>query len=382
MKNKAVYITGCGMTKFGELWEQDLRDIGVSALLEALDEAKIKPNKLDAIFIANMTGSTFSGQQHLGALFCSELGINIPAFHIEAACASGGVAINNAFNTLQGGSYSTVAVLGVEKMSDLDSADVTKGLTPASDEEWEAYYGVTFPSLYAMLARSYMEAYQITREDLGLVAIKNHKHAALNPLAQFPNEISTQDILKAQMIASPLSIMDSAPITDGAAAVILSTKKSSVPKIIASQIATDTLALHDRESLTELKSAQIASKAAFAQANLSIDNIDIAEVHDCFTIAELLAYEDLGLAQKGKARELIESGQTELNGRIPINTSGGLKACGHPIGATGVKQIVEITRQMQGKCEARQVKKTIKYGLTHNIGGSGATAVINIIQNA
>ncbi len=376
---KEIYIKGTGLTKFGEAWTKDLRDLAFEAGIKAIKNAKINPKEIDAIYVANMNAGVFAGQEHLGALVSSIFNLDVPAFHIEAACASGGVAINQAYLALQSGAYKNVLVLGVEKMTDQDAGSVSKGLTSAADEEWESHYGATFPSLYAMIAQEHMRKYKTTKKDLALISCKNHKNATLNPNAQFQKEIEINDVLNASPVAEPLGLLDCSPITDGAAAIILSSNKKSEVKLIASEVSTSTLALHDRKDITTLDAAVKASKKAYKSAKIKPSDIDIAEVHDCFTIAEILAYEDLGFCKKGEGAKLIRLGKTNLNGKLPINTSGGLKACGHPVGATGVKQVIEIAAQLSGRAGKRQVKNNLKYGLTHNIGGSGATAVVNIL---
>jgi len=274
-----------------------------------------------------------------------------------------------------------VLVVGVEKMTDVSAGDGTKGLSSAADEEWESFYGVTFPSLYAMMAREHMRKYGTTKNDLGLVSIKNHENGKLNPLAHFQREITMDKYINASNVASPLGLLDCSPISDGAAAIVLSSKKGKYPVTLkSSEIATSSLALHDREDITTIDACVNASKKAYTQAHIKASDIDIAEVHDCFTIAEIIAYEDLGFAKKGEGAKLIRSGKVKKDGDLPINTSGGLKACGHPIGATGVKQALEITLQLSGEAGKRQVEKNLKYGLTHNVGGSGATCVVNIFK--
>ena len=388
---KDIYIKGTGLTKFGESWNKDLRDLAFEAGIKAIKDAKIdlkrssndtstvRSGEIDAIYVANMNAGTFAGQEHLGALISNIFNLDVPAFHIEAACASGGVAINQAYLALQSGTYKNVLVLGVEKMTDQDAASVSKGLTSAADEEWEAHYGVTFPSLYAMITQEHMRKYKTTKKDLALIACKNHQNATLNPNAQFQKEITIDNVLNASPVAEPLGLLDCSPVTDGAAAIILSSNKKSEVRLIASEVSTSTLALHNRKDITTLDAAVKASKKAYKFANINSSDIDIAEVHDCFTIAEILAYEDLDFCKKGEGTKLIRKGLTNLNGKLPVNTSGGLKACGHPVGATGIKQVIEIATQLSGKGGIRQVKKNLKYGLTHNIGGSGATAVVNIL---
>lgn len=272
-------------------------------------------------------------------------------------------------------------VIGVEKMTDVSSEDATTGLSGASDEEWEASVGATFPSLYAMIAREHMNKYGTSRRQLSMVAVKNHKHGSMNPLAQFPKEISLEDALEATMISDPLNLFDCSPISDGAAAIVLSAgKQTKGVKILASAQAQDSLALHDRADLTTLQATVDASNRAFKAAGIGRKDIGLVELHDCFTIAEICAYEDLGFVEKGKGGEFIEEGKTYFGAELPVNTSGGLKSCGHPVGATGVKQVVEIYNQMIGRAGARQIKKDLKYALAHNVGGSGATAIVSILE--
>jgi len=380
----AVYIQGQGITQFGELWDRDLRSLAVEAALKALKDAKLTIKEIDAIYIANMNTSAFTGQEHLGALIASELQSDKPAMRVEGACASGSLAINAAFNALRSGSYKRVLVIGVEKMTDIEGGQATQALAAASDEEWESYYGATFPSLYALMAREHMRRFGTTREDLALISIKNHYHAVLNPIAQFKKEIKVDDVLKAPVVADPLGLLDCSPISDGAAAIILGVEepKGKPVELVASVIATSSIALHDREDITSLDAAVKASSKAYEALKIKPSDIDIAEVHDCFTIAELIAYEDLGFAAKGRARDELRRGHYHREGKLPVNVSGGLKACGHPVGATGVKQAIEIYLQLSGLAGKRQVKKKrLKLGLTHNVGGTGATCVINIFKS-
>jgi len=376
-----VLVAGIGITKFGEHWEKSLRELAVEASLQAINDAGIDKNKIDALWIGNMSSGRFIGQEHLGALIAGELGLNVPSTRIEAACASGGLAIRHAYLSILSGKIDCALVIGVEKMTDLPTEEATITLATASDQEWEAYYGVTFPGLYAMIAKRHMHDFGTTREQLALVAVKNHEHASLNPIAQFRNKITVEDVLSSSPVAEPLNLLDCSPITDGAAAILLCrenfVKVEKPVYLVASGHAVDTIALHERKSLTELKATKLAAKMAYEEAKIKPKEIDIAEVHDCFTIAEIIAYEDLGFCEKGEGGKLIEQGETRLNGSIPVNTSGGLKACGHPVGATGVKQAVEVVLQLREEAEKRQVKHAQR-ALTHNVGGSGATCVVHI----
>jgi acetyl-CoA C-acetyltransferase len=376
-----VSIIGSAVTHFGELWDLSLRKMAINAAMAALKDANMPPTDLDAIFIANMMGSKSADQSHLGSLISTELGISVDSTRVEAACASGGLAFLRASESILSGRYKKVLVVGVEKMTDLSGGDVSSALMEAGDEEWETSQGATFAGLYALVARSYMERYRVKEEDLALVPVKNHYHASLNPNAHFRNQITVSDVMKSSYVASPIKLLDCSPISDGAAALVLADtsliKMKGQVVLLGSGAATDTLSLAERGDFTSFKSARIASELAFKEAGITPSDIDFAEVHDCFSIAEVLAMEDLGFYEKGKAVNALRKKETTLGGKLPINLSGGLKGCGHPVGATGVKQIVEVTKQLLGKSEERQAKD-VEIGLTHNIGGSGATCAVNI----
>jgi len=255
----------------------------------------------------------------------------------------------------------------------------------AGDQEWELLHGATFPALYALMANRHMREYGTTEEMLASVAVKNHANGVHNKYAQYRKAITIDDVLGSKMVADPLKVLDCSPITDGAAAVVImeleKAKKSGLNyvEVVASAQASDTLALHDRVSMSEVRATKIAADIAYKQAKVTHKDISMAEVHDCFTIAEIMAIEGLGFFEKGKGGQATLDGETQIGGKIPVNTSGGLKACGHPVGATGVKQIVEATWQLRGQAEGRQVDNA-EYALTHNVGGSGATAVIHILK--
>ncbi len=371
-----VGIIGSGITKFGEHWDKSLLDLALEAGNEAITNSGLKRDRIDAVLVANMIYSK-SGQDHLGSLVASNLGIKSASSHVEAACASGGIAIHQAVTSILSGLYKNVLVVGVEKMTDFSSTEISTALMGAASEE-ERKAGLTFPALYALMAKAHMQKFNTTQEQLASVAVKNHYHASLNPKAQFPFEVSLEKVLSSTMVADPLTLFDSSPITDGAAAVVLSKKVSNV-FITGSAVASDSVSLADRESLVEVKATKDASKKALKMAGVTQKDIDLAEVHDCFTIAEILAMEDLGFCKKGEGGKFIESGITKLGGKLPVNTSGGLKGCGHPVGATGVKQIIEVYEQLSGTAGKRQIKNA-KVGLTHNVGGTGATVAIHILQ--
>jgi acetyl-CoA C-acetyltransferase len=374
-----VYIKGTGLTKFGELWDKTLDDLILEASVKALQEAKLQPDQIDAIFIGNMLHGKIGGQDHLGALASSLLGINTPAFRLEAACASGGMAAHSAFYSLLSGQFRNVLVIGAEKMTDVSTSQISSALMGAGSEA-ERQAGLTFPALYALMAKAHMQKYGTTKKHMAAVSVKNHYHASLNPNAQYPYQIDIDRALSAPVVSDPFTVFDSSPITDGAGAIVLSAEggKGDV-YIAASESATDTLDLADRNNLTEIKATSIAAKKAYSKAAIKPEDIDVLEVHDCFTIAEILALEDLGICKKGFAGEFISKGHTKIGGKIPVNTSGGLKACGHPVGATGVKQLIEVSQQLKGGLGQRQVTDP-KIGLTQNVGGTGATVVIHILK--
>ena len=373
-----VFVKGVGMTRFGEHWDKDLRDLAIEAAVKAMDDAEVSRDEIDGIIVGNMDAGRFTGQSHLGSLLASELGLTPKeALRVEGACASGGLSIRQGVLWVKSGLFKHVLVVGVEKMCDVTTGETALILSGAGDAKWEAFYGATFPSLYALVARRHMYEFGTTEEQMAEVAVKNHYHGSMNPFAQFQREISKEDVLESQYVADPLKILDCSPITDGAAAVVLSSKKTDV-EIIGSACATDELSLHNRETITTFRSTVEATKRALNQARIDISKIQVAEVHDCFTIAELLAVEDIGFVEKGKSGKEYEEGRFRLGDSIVINPSGGLKACGHPVGATGVKQIVELTLQLREEAGKRQVNA--EYGLAHNVGGTGGTCVIHILR--
>jgi acetyl-CoA C-acetyltransferase len=380
---KEVAVIGFGMTKFGELWNKSIKDIFVEASLNAIDNAGV--DHIDSIYVGAMSSGIFVGQEHLGAVMSDYLGMNpVPATRVESACASGGISFRQAYLDVASGNSEIVLAAGVEKMN--DGADVTAALATAADQEYEVYNGVTFPGLYAMIANAHMNEYKTTREQLAAVAVKNHANGSNNPNAQFRNIITVDQVLNSTLVADPLRLLDCSPVTDGGAALILCSldiakKFTDTPvKVVVSTQASDTISLYERETFTTLKSVTKAAEKAYQQANLKPENIDLAEVHDCFTISEIVVSEDLGFFEKGCGGPAVEEGKTSLEGgEIPINTSGGLKSKGHPVGATGIAQIIELYEQLTGQAGKRQVKDA-HIGLAQNMGGSGASCTINILE--
>jgi len=381
---RRVAVVGVGLSKFGELWDKGFRDIMLEAGAEALADADLEGKEVEAIFVGNMSGGRYIGQEHIAALIADYAGLaefGIPATRVEAADASGGLAVRQAYMAVASGMHDIVIAAGVEKVTDAENP--MEILSAAADMEWERFVGGTLPALYAIIARMHMESFGTTEEDLALVSVKNHRNGAMNPKAQFRREIKVEDVLNSPYVAEPLKLLDCASVSDGAAAVILANEEiarkiTDTPVYIeACSQASDYLAFHSRKDILTMKAVVKAAKEAYRIAGVDKDDIDVAEVHDSFTIAEVLAYEDLGFAEKGKGAELIREGVTEMGGKIPVNPSGGLKACGHAVGATGVRQIVELTLQLRGDAGKRQVDA--EKGLALNIGGTGATAVASIL---
>ncbi|MEN8164236.1 MAG: thiolase domain-containing protein [Acidobacteriota bacterium] len=379
---REVAIVAAGMTPFGELWEMSLRQLFAEAALDVITKAGV--DHLDAIYVGNMSGGCFVGQEHLGPLMADQIGMaGVPSTRIESACASGGVALRTAFFEVASGASDLVLASGVEKMN--DGADVTNVLATAADQELEVYHGITFPGLYAMIARAHMEAHGTTEEDLSWVSVKNHRHGALNPKAQFPREFTLEQVMNSTPVAEPLRLLHCSPVSDGAAAVLLcpldqATRYTDQPiRILGTGQATSAMALADRKDPTFLDSVQLSGERAFTMAGVGPDDIDVAEVHDCFAISEICCIDALGLVERSQASGAAASGLTALGGRIPVNTSGGLKAKGHPVGATGIAQIIEIFEQLRGESGDRQVSGA-RLGLAQNMGGSGASSVVHILE--
>jgi acetyl-CoA C-acetyltransferase len=384
---REVAIVGIGCTKFGEMWQKSFRDLFIEAGLMALEDAGMSGAQVEALYGGNMSSGIFIEQEHVGALIADYSGLisnSVPSTRVEAACASGGLALRSGIIAVASEYHDIVISAGIEKMTDVGPEKAMDALAAAADREWEAAVGATFPGLYAMMARAHMHEFGTTREQLAQVAVKNHYHGSMNPKAQFRNRITIDAVISSPLVADPLRLFDCSPITDGAAAVILvpaerAREFTDTPIYVkAAAQASDTISLHDRRSLTSIDATTVAADRAFKTARLQRSDIDVAEVHDCFTIAEIMAIEDLAFFEKGRGGPATLEGETAIGGKIPINTSGGLKACGHPVGATGIKQAVEITEQLRGDAGKRQVDGA-EVGLTHNVGGTGGTVVVHIL---
>jgi len=382
-----VAVIGIGCTPFGEKWNSSFRHLFVEAGSLALEDANIAGEQIDSMYVGNMSAGRFVEQEHIGALIADYAGLashHIPATRVEAACSSGGLAFRQAVISVASGIEDIVVAAGVEKMTDVASGASVDTLAGAADREWEGFVGATFPGLYAMIATAYMDRYPLSREQLAQVAVKNHYNGARNPIAQFRQEITVDTVVNSTLVADPLRLFDCSPITDGAAAVVVAALErarefTDTPvRVLATAQASDTITLHDRRDICTLDASVAAGRWAFEMAGLSQKDIDLVEVHDCFTIAEICAIEDLGFCKKGEAGALTEQGVTALGGEIPVNTSGGLKACGHPVGATGIKQVCELVQQLRGEAGKRQVDGA-EIGMAHNVGGTGATVAVHIL---
>ena len=383
-----VAIIGAGETKYGEHWEKSLRDLVVEAGLKAIEDANITGEDIQAIFGGNMSAGSFVGQDHVGALISDFAGLaetNVPAMRIESACASGAAALHAGFMAVASGMYDIVLVGGVEKMTDLPGDMVTDILAGAADREWEVFMGATFPALAAMITRRYMHEFGMTEEQMALFPVISHKHGAMNPDAHFQREITVDTVLKSPIVAEPLRVMNCSPVSDGAAALVLTSgdmaKKftDSPIKISASSFANEYISLHSRDSLLKSVSTVEAGKKAYKMAKKEPKDIDLVEIHDAFSIIAIEGLEDLGFAKKGEAWKLAEEGQLYYDGSLPYNVSGGLKAKGHPVGATGVGQVVEIVKQLRNDAGKRQVPDA-RVGLAHNVGGTMTSSIVHILE--
>lgn len=379
---RSVAIAGAGKTAFGAFPERDLRSLAVEAIEKALADAVVTPSRVQAFYLGNFAGPSFVGQNHLAPYIGAQAGLHgIPSTRFEAACASGGSAFSHAWQSVAAGIYDCVVVAGVEKMTSQTTPRVTEILAGAGDMAGEGLAGATFPALFAMIARRHMHQYGTTREQLAAVSVKNHANGARNPLAHMKKVITMEQALAGKPIADPLTVFDCSLISDGAAALVLMPAEEagarSIPIAAVAQTS-DVVPLDAKDDITYFRAVQRAATAAYDQAGLGPHDIDVAEVHDCFTIAEIIATEDLGFVPKGEGGVFAAAGHSKLTGCLPINASGGLKAKGHPVGATGVGQICDLAQQLRGEAGDLQAADA-RFGLAQNLGGSGATCVVTIL---
>lgn len=411
---RGVAVVGAGMSKFGAFPDKTSRDLFVEAYQEMKGtvEMGLDPHKIEAFYMGNFSSDQFEKQAHLAPIVASWVGLKgIPTIRVEDACASGGVALRQAVMAIASGMYDVVLVGGLEKMTGLSIAEVTEALATAADTQFEIPAGFTFPGFYAAMATAYLDQYDASPAAFQQVSIKNHQNGALNEKAQFGQTISQIMEGKEQRaikkgrpvptwetetdflsdpkgnpnIAWPMTLFDCSPVSDGAAALLLVAEdlaeefSDSPIYIIGTGQASDG-ALAERDTLANVPAAQEAGRQAYAMAGLTPDDIDFAEVHDCFTIAEIMATEDLGFFPEGEGWKAVMAGKTARDGEKPINTSGGLKSKGHPVGASGVAQVIEVWKQLHGIAGERQLPGHPKIALTHNVGGSGQTCTVHIFE--
>ncbi|SEP03918.1 acetyl-CoA C-acetyltransferase [Halogranum amylolyticum] len=384
---QSVRIAGVGSTAFGVYPERTGRDLFAEAARVAIADSGVPRTDIDRLCYGNFVGTIAEQQGHQGPLMAAAAGVNIPATRYESACASGGVALRSGVEAVQTGTADVVLVGGMERMTNLSTDRATAGLAMAADDLYESRAGVTFPGAYALMARAYIDEFGGTREDLAAVAVKNHDHALDNDYAQFQREISVADVVDAPIVADPLGLYDACPLTDGASAVVLVSDRYAERHDVNTPIAitgsgqgTDTLALQDRSSLVRTPATERAASDAYADAGITPNAVDLLEVHDCFTIAEVLALEGLGLYDTGTALTAAAEGDTTSDGELPVNLSGGLKAKGHPVGATGVSQVVELSKLLRGDHANSDAVDDASVAVAHNAGGTVASAVVHVLE--
>lgn len=382
-----VSIIGAGKTKFGVFPNCSLKTLTAEAGKKALIDAKLHSSMIQAYYLGNFAATGFNNQNHVAPYTASAMGLaNVPCIRVEAACASSGAALRDAVIAVGSGMYDYVLVAGVEKMNTVDTPKVTEYLSQAADWDTEARIGATFPSMFALMARRHMHEYGTTREQISAVAVKNHANGAKNPDAHMQKEITLEKAMNSPiLVAEPLNLYDCSLVTDGAAAVVvcaseLAAQHHEIPvDVVGFGQASDSFCMYQKKDITRFDATIAAGRRAYEMAGMSAADIDVLEVHDCFTIAEIIAIEDLGFCKKGEGGPFTLEGNTAIGGKIPVNTSGGLKSKGHPVGATGVAQVAEIVQQLRGESGARQVKDA-EIGMTHNLGGSGASCVVHILK--
>lgn len=375
------------MTSFGEHPDRTGRDLFAEAALAALDDADLKPDDVDEVFFGNFVGTLSENQGHQGPLMSEAFGSTAPAKRIEGACASSGLAIRDAVRTVRNGDADVVVAGGMERMTNMDTADATASLAVAADSLYEVRPGVTFPAAYALMARAYFEQFGGDTTDLAHIAVKNHENALANDHAHLQTKITVDDVIEAPAVADPLGLYDACPISDGASAVVLTTDAYAQRQgleapvtITGSGQGGDRMALQDRDSFAKTPATRDAAQEAYDDANVSPADIDVAEVHDCFTIAEVLALEALGLYEYGEAIGAARREETRRDGRLPVNLSGGLKAKGHPVGATGAAQVAAVAKLLTGTHPRADALDSPMIGLAQNAGGTVASATVHVLE--
>ena len=382
-----VRIAGVGLTPFGDHGDRAGRDLFAAAATAAIADAGVDHGAVDRLAYGNFMGSRTDTQSHQGPLMAEAAGLDCPATRYESACASAGVAVKAAVEAIRAGTAEVVVAGGMERMTCLDTGAVTDALSIAADELHEVRAGMTFPSAYALMARAYFDRFGGGRKDLAHIAVKNHANAVPNEYAQYQREITVDDALDAPPVAEPLHLYDACPITDGASAIVLVADDVAAATDLDASVAItgvgqggDRLALQDRDVIAETPAAINAAEAAYADSGLTAADIDVAEVHDCFTIAEAMALDSLGITDPGEGVFAARDGLTTPDGDCPVNLSGGLKAKGHPVGATGGSQIAELTRLLRGDHPNSKHVDDATAGVAHNAGGTVASAVVHVLE--
>jgi acetyl-CoA C-acetyltransferase len=384
---RRVFIAGVGATRVDEHWDKSLRDLMRESSLKAIQDSGLSKKDIEAIYVGNMSSGFLQGQEHLGSLLATWIGVpGVAAAKVEAACASGGAALHQAYLAVRSGVYDCVLMVGVEKMTDAYTGDVTDALVMAEDQEYVAFTGLSFVALNAFVYRYYMKKYGVRQEDIAYFAVHDHKYAVNNPLAQYPRPITLDEVMKSPLVADPIHLLESAPIGDGSAALVLCSEeklkalgKDVHLEIAGSAVATDVFSLHERADPTTLLATVKAARKAFSMASIEPKDVDVLEVHDAFTVLGVIHLEDMGFAKKGEGWRLLKEGQLEKDGDLPTNTMGGLKARGHPVGATGIYQVYEIALQLRGEAGKNQVPDP-EVGVAQNVGGVGSTVAVHVVR--
>ncbi len=383
---KKVAVIGIGQVPVREHWDKSIRQLAAEALLNALQDAN--RDEIDGLYVGNMLSGTLSGQEHLGALIADYAGLSgVEAVKVEAACASGAAAFRQGVVAVAGGLKKCVAVVGVEKLTEFSGRYTASALATAADSDFEASVGLTFVGLNALVMQRFMFENNVSKIDFGNFPLLAHRNGSHNPNAMFRRPITLEQYRKAKVIADPINLLDSSPIADGAAAVIIvplediETSDKRAAEVLACEAGTDYIALHDRPELLKLKGVEISAKKAFRAANLQPKDISLFELHDAFSIMTALSLEASGFMSATEALNRVKDGYFEIQGKLPVATMGGLKGRGHPVGATGVYQIVEAVTQLRGEAPEKIQVKNPLYAMTQNIGGTGATVITTILKN-
>jgi acetyl-CoA C-acetyltransferase len=385
---RKVAIVGIGHSRFGRRTDVDIAELAFESIKPAMEDAGVEKKQVENVTLGSAGGWY---EESLPAVVVNEYAgfRNLPTMRVEAACASGSAAVRSAYLSIASGESEVALAVGLEKMTEVDTLTSVELMGRAGSYLWEfENYGMTFPAYYALYAVAHMNRYGTTQEDLARIAVKAHHYASMNPLAQFQKEITLDKAMNSQMVSWPLKLYDACPITDGSASVVLASeemarKLSDTPIWIKGMgVSSDSANLSKRDDYVGLGATVDAARKAYALSKTTPQDFDVATCHDCFTIAELMAYEDLGFCAKGEGKNMIREGQTEIGGRIPVNVDGGLKAKGHPVGATGVSMMVEVTKQLRGEAGPRQVPVKKGNGLVHNVGGTGHYCYVTVLSRS